>query len=149
MSRTRNFIKIKGGNTTGRECVLAPASIHASGTLATARVSALRFAAYPGYHLLKFRERLFQLYTQNASPCVQNPIVFRADDVQLSPAQSKTFPQQPFGPVAVVRLADRLFGSRYADAMPFQFRGQNENRHKTAFKTLPVLVNPKEIHALQ
>ena len=33
----------------------------------------------------------------------------------------KTFPQEPFGTVTVVRFADGFFRGRDADAMPFKF----------------------------
>ena len=90
----------------------------------------------------KFLQWLFEFYLQDASPRIQNPIVSCSNRVKLGPAQPKAFPQEPLCTITVVRLAYRLFGSRDAHAMSITFGGQNENRHKTAFKTLSVLINP-------
>lgn len=45
-------------------------------------------------------------------------------------------------------LTDRLLCRRNSNAVNITIAGQNENRHKTAFKTLSLLVNTKEIGPL-
>ena len=44
-----------------------------------------------------------------------------------------------------MRLADRLFGRRNADAMTVRLVGQNKDRHITAFDTLTLFVNTKKL----
>ena len=52
-----------------------------------------------------------------------------------------------FARFRITAFADRFFRRRYADAVNFCSRGQNENRHKTAFKTHTLVVNPKKLGA--
>jgi len=86
---------------------------------------------------------------QNAPSGVYDPIVFRLDSIQLSPAKSKTLTPTGLCPVAVVSLAASLFRRRYADTVATRNCGQNENRHKTAFKTDTFLIDPQKIGAFR
>ncbi len=100
------------------------------------------------YDLLKLRQRLFEFDLQNASASIYYPVKSLLDGVEFRSTQSETLSQQTLGPITVMRLADALFRRRNADAMPAVFGGQNENRHKTAFKTDTLLIDPQEIGAL-
>ena len=131
-SKTKNFMPLKHFAT------------------ANASLWQLIFAlTYLCNYLPKFRQRFFEFRAQQASPCIQNPIIFRGYRVKLGSAQSKTLPQQPFCPITVVRLADRLLCRRDSNTMKSKFRGQNENRHKTAFETLSIFINPQKISAFE
>ena len=102
-----------------------------------------------GHDLFELGQRFFEFSSQNASAGVQDPVKFRFDRLQLSPAKPEAFAQQPFCAVAVVGLADSLFRCGYANAVAARACGQNENRHKTAFKTDTLFIDPQKIGAFR
>ena len=102
----------------------------------------------PRNNVPKFIERLFQLYLQNASPRIQNPVVFCFDQIELGLAQSKAFPEQPFRSISVMRLADRFFRRGDPNSLDLAAVRQKEDRHVTALDTGSLLVNTQKLGAL-
>ena len=95
-----------------------------------------RSSNVPASFVLKMLRRAFK-----------HPIVLYGDRIELGPAQSKSLAQQAFRTIAVVRLCRSPFSSPLCRRGASARRGQNENRHKTAFNTLSLLVNPKKLGA--
>ncbi len=142
--KTSSAKKNKGGNTC-RKRVCSSALSHIRGD----RVAVARD---PTFDLCrdrsKFAKGLFEFCIQQASPCVQNPIKLGLDHVEFGTAQSKCFSEQSLCAITGNGIADRFFGRRNAQPVNTKFCGQNENRHKTAFKTSAPIVDTKEIGAL-
>ena len=74
--------------------------------------------------LLEFGQRLFELYIQNASPCIQHPIVCRRYGVKLDPQ----YPRLPYGADAKRSLIAKAVLTRKAV-------------ERVSF--LPVLIDPR------